>query len=64
VTRPNGGLENITNRTLTPEAQRAQLDLVQALNRSAAQRNPENSQLDSVIQSYELPSACRLNCPG
>jgi hypothetical protein len=63
ASRPNGGLENIVNRGLAPAVQRRQLDLVQALNRGVAERNPENSQLESVIQSYELAFRMQRELP-
>jgi hypothetical protein len=63
VTRPNGGLENLTNRQLAPATQRAQLDFVQSLNQSAARRNPEDSQLEGVIQSYELAFRMQAELP-
>ncbi|MEE2937328.1 MAG: DUF1501 domain-containing protein, partial [Planctomycetota bacterium] len=34
--------------------QRKQLDLLQSMNRAAAAKNPSNSQLEGVIESYEL----------
>ncbi len=46
-------IENLGN-AVDLELQRKQLDLLQAMNRSAAARNPSNSQLEGVIESYEL----------
>jgi hypothetical protein len=63
LVRANEGIENITNRALPREVQRKQLDLVQSLNRQAVQRNPENSQLESVIQSYELAFRMQVELP-
>jgi hypothetical protein len=57
------GVEDIANRALPRELQRHQLDLVQALNRHAATLNPENSQLESVIQSYELAFRMQSELP-
>ena len=47
-------LGNIENTQLPAALQRKQLDLVQSLNRDLAQRQPLNSQIDGVIESYEL----------
>jgi hypothetical protein len=45
---------NIQNPETSPEAQRRQLDLVQAMNRDFAARSRENSEIEGLIQSYEL----------
>ena len=45
---------NMRNPKLSQSLQRKQLDLLQAMNREAAQQNPLNSELDGVIESYEL----------
>ena len=59
----NVGVEDIANRGLPREMQRHQLDLVQAFNRHAAAQNPENSQIESVIQSYELAFRMQTELP-
>ena len=45
---------NLSNPRLGTAQQRQQLDLVQSLNRDFALRDPADSQLDGVIQSFEL----------
>jgi hypothetical protein len=53
-------IEHIRNPSATPQAQRAQLDLLQQLNaRHAAQRAHE-AQLDARIQAYELAYRMQL----
>lgn len=47
-------LGNIENATLPETVQRKQIDLVQSLNRDLAERQPLNSEIDGVIESYEL----------
>lgn len=45
---------NIKNPRLQGDLQRKQLDLLQSMNRTAADNHPSNSQLEGVIESYEL----------
>jgi hypothetical protein len=45
---------NISNSQLPEDVQRKQIDFVQSLNRNLADRQPLNSQIDGVIESYEL----------
>ena len=45
---------NLKNNRLGEKEQRAQLDLLQSMNRDLKERQPTNEQLDGVIQSYEL----------
>jgi len=47
-------IENIRNSTLTGPQQRAQLDLVQSLNRRHLQQRQQDGQLEARIQSMEL----------
>jgi arylsulfatase A-like enzyme len=47
-------IENIRNRNSTLKEQRAQLDLLQALNEKHAKRHNEDAQLEARIQSFEL----------
>ena len=53
-TRIDKLLENIRSTGLSPERQRAQLDLVQALNRRHLTARGADSQLEARIQSMEL----------
>ncbi len=50
----NASVDNIKNLQFAGELQRKQLDLLQSMNRSAVSRNPSNSELEGVIESYEL----------
>jgi hypothetical protein len=50
-----------SERSLT--SQQAQLDLVQALNREQAKRRPGDSELDAVIDSYELAFRMQRHAP-
>jgi hypothetical protein len=47
-------VENIRNHYATTDEQRAQLDLVQQLNRRQAERRRHEAQLETRIQSFEL----------
>lgn len=47
-------IENIRNRSLTSAQQRRQLDLLQELNRRHLDTRPQDPQLESRIQSFEL----------
>ncbi|MFO0841913.1 MAG: DUF1501 domain-containing protein [Gemmataceae bacterium] len=47
-------VSNLKNPRATPAAQRAQLDLVQAMNRAALERDRVNPGVEGVIESYEL----------
>lgn len=47
-------IEHIRNRSETLEAQRQQLDLLQALNERHCQRRGQDAALEARIQSYEL----------
>ncbi len=45
---------NISNPRFRGSLQRRQLDLLQSMNRGAVEKNPANSELEGVIESYEL----------
>ncbi|HIM30950.1 MAG TPA: DUF1501 domain-containing protein [Planctomycetes bacterium] len=50
----DGGIGNIQNSQYDQAKQRKQLELMQSLNRDLASRFQANSELDGVIESYEL----------
>ncbi len=50
----DSAIGNISNSQFRGTLQRRQLDLLQSMNRSTADKNPANSQLEGVIESYEL----------
>ncbi|TWT57101.1 hypothetical protein KOR42_04590 [Thalassoglobus neptunius] len=54
---------NIENGRLTHRQQRRQLDLIQAMNRSTATAHPEDSQIDGVIESFELAFRMQAEVP-
>ena len=55
-------VENLTNKHLSPEQQRYELELLQAIDRRTAERNQYDSRLESRIQSFEL--AFRMQAGG
>lgn len=54
---------NIKNPRLDSQQQRRQLDLIQSLNHDYAQSDPEDSQIDGVIKSYELAFRMQSELP-
>ena len=48
------GIENLSNRRRSGAAQRAQLDLTQTLNRGTAEALGGNSEIEGLMDSYEL----------
>jgi len=55
--------QHVRNATVTPELQRKQLDFLQTLNQDYRRRDEENSQLDGVIQAYELAFRMQMHAP-
>ena len=63
-------IRNLLNNSRSPQDQQAQFDLVQALNREQLQSRPRDTELEAVIDSYELafrmqqhaPNAIDLSC--
>jgi hypothetical protein len=58
------GIRNLTNGRLSPDVQRRQLDLLQALNSEQLKKAPDDSELEAVIHSYELAWRMQNNAPG
>ena len=58
-----GSISNIANPVLDRDAQRRQLDLVQAMNRDMLRRNRINAELEGVIESYELAFRMQSSVP-
>jgi hypothetical protein len=56
-------IRHLLNSERTPAAQQAQLDLVQALNREQARLHPGDTELDAVIDSYELAFRMQRHAP-
>jgi hypothetical protein len=60
---PGGGVSNLRNPGRSPEAQRAQLDFIQSLNRGALGRDPHNPGVEGAIQSLELAFRMQTDLP-
>ena len=56
-------IENIRNARLSSEAQREELDFVQEMNRELLDRSKVDSQIEGVIQSYELAFRMQTSVP-
>ncbi|MDQ3621441.1 MAG: DUF1501 domain-containing protein [Verrucomicrobiota bacterium] len=56
-------IKNLANPRLSSAAQREQLDLIQSLNRERLEREQGNTQLEGVIQSYELAFRMQTELP-
>jgi len=54
----------IQNERRPADAQRSQFDLVQAFNRDQLERRPEDTELEAVIDSYELAFRMQQHAPG
>jgi hypothetical protein len=54
VAAGNSPIANIRNQRRTTEQQRRHLDLLQAMNQDTAVAAPDHSELDGIIESYEL----------
>ena len=48
------GIGNIKNDDISTPQQRKQIDLLQKMNKGLASRLPQNSEIDGIIESYEL----------
>lgn len=53
----------LTNDHRDVSAQRSQFDLVQALNRQQVQRHPHDSNMEAVIESYEMAFRMQRHAP-
>ncbi len=60
---PASTFRNVTNGTLDVATQRRQLDFLQALNREQVKARAEDSELEAVINSYELAWRMQMNAP-
>ncbi len=54
---------NISNPKISGEGQRAQLDLIQSLNKEKLKNDKENAQVEGVIESYELAFRMQKDLP-
>lgn len=55
---------NLENSFLKPQAQREQLDLIQAMNRDLLREREVDAQLEGVIESYELAFRMQTELPA
>ncbi len=60
----NAKIGNIANPKLSRRMQREQLNLIQSLNRGLADRDPADTQLDGVIESFELAFRMQSQVPA
>jgi hypothetical protein len=58
-----GGVSNMRNPGQTLEAQRTQLDLIQALNREALEQDPHNAGVEGSIEAFELAFRMQADLP-
>jgi hypothetical protein len=59
----DASVSNLSNAKRSPDAQRAQLDLVQSLNREALAREQVHPGIEGVIESYELAFRLQSELP-
>ncbi|NNC86887.1 MAG: DUF1501 domain-containing protein [Akkermansiaceae bacterium] len=57
-------LKNLSNQRLKPDLQRKQIDFIQAMNRDLLDRHEVDSQINGVIESYELAFRMQAAVPG
>jgi len=57
-------VNNVANAKLTPSQQRAQLDLIQALNQERLARDVANPQVEGLIESFELGFRMQSEVPS
>ena len=60
----NGAQVRNIESTLNPTAQRAELELIQTLNREALRRDRYNPEIEGVIESYELAFKMQSQMPA
>lgn len=58
-----GGIPDIRNQHLSDTEQRQQIELVQSMNRDLLRTYPGNSELEGVIQSFELAYRMQTSVP-
>ncbi len=62
--RVGNSMANIKNTSFSDQEQRRQIDLVQSMNRGMLERVGVNSEIEGVIQSYELAYRMQAAVPG
>ncbi len=63
VAARQSSIRNLTNSATPPEAQRRQLDLIQQLNAEQRKRYAGDSDVEAVIESYELAWRMQTHAP-
>jgi len=63
VGEASSALPNITNRNLSADQQRRQLDLVQSMNKDLLKRSKKHVELEGVIESFELAFRMQTTVP-
>jgi hypothetical protein len=58
-----GSVSNIRNPSQPEDAQRAQLDFIQSLNREALEREPHHAGVEGAIESFELAFRMQKDLP-
>ena len=56
-------INNLSNAGLSPQRQKRQFDLLQAMNHEQCQSLPGNTELEAVINTYELAWRMQANAP-
>jgi hypothetical protein len=56
-------IRNLTNPSLSSEAQHGQFSMLRALNAEQLRQNPGDSELEAVVSSYELAWRMQANAP-
>lgn len=59
----NVEIGNLKNSNLTRELQRDQIDLIQEMNKELLAKNQQNSELEGIIESYELAFRMQSEVP-
>lgn len=60
---PGPPMKNIENKKTTPELQRAQIDLIRGLNEHAMERGGYHSEIEGMIESFELAFRMQSEVP-
>ena len=58
-----GGVSNIKNPRQSTDAQRTQLDFIQALNKETLEHDPHNAAVEGTIESFELAFRMQKDLP-
>jgi hypothetical protein len=61
---PGPPMKNIGNSSISPQVQRAQLDLIRGLNERKLARDGFNPQIEGAIESFELAFRMQSEVPG